>query len=280
MKEDVECAVLTVHGSLRHAALRLLQRGGLCVLSKAWRWPAEREVEAANAIGGIVGEASRGQDSMFLELTDRELQAAAEVFPHTTSSFGAALAAGVDWDTAILGHVQQAVGWYDTGGHRFRFSGKDGQPLGGKGARACKSFQIPAREGGPGIVRFWEGDQLLELESSASLRLQRPSARQVRDRDGIFQMASGIYSPTQRQKGRSCQAAASSDCGGSRTPSPSSRQSLWRTACHTGVETRTGMHTKREMHLPAGSHAHQRATLTMTQMAPSRAALVLSNLCQ
>ena len=55
VKEDVECAVLMVHGSLRHAALRLLQRGGLCVLSTAWRWTAERAVEAANAIGGIVG---------------------------------------------------------------------------------------------------------------------------------------------------------------------------------------------------------------------------------
>ena len=184
VKKDVECAVLMVHGSLRHAALRLLQRGGLCVLSKAWRWTAEREVEAANAICGIAGEAKGGQDSMFHELTDRELQAATEVFPHTTSSFGAALAAGVEWDTAILGHVQQAKGWYDTGGRRFRFSDKDGQSLGGKGARACKSFQIPAREGEPAIIQFWDGNQLLGLESSARIRLQRPGARQVRDRDG------------------------------------------------------------------------------------------------
>ena len=96
VNEDVECALLMVHGSLRHVALRLLQRGGLCVLSKAWRWAAERVVEAAHA--------------MFHELTDKELQAEAEMFPHTTSSFGAALAAGVEWDTAILGHVQQRVG--------------------------------------------------------------------------------------------------------------------------------------------------------------------------
>ena len=66
------------------------------MLSKAWRWAAERVVEAAHA--------------MFHELTDKELQAEAEMFPHTTSSFGAALAAGVEWDTAILGHVQQRVG--------------------------------------------------------------------------------------------------------------------------------------------------------------------------
>ena len=65
------------------------------MLSKAWTWTAEREAEAANAIGGIVGEAKGGQNSTFRELADRELQAAAEVFPHTTSSFGAALAAGV-----------------------------------------------------------------------------------------------------------------------------------------------------------------------------------------
>ena len=34
------------------------------------------------------------------------------------------------------------------------------------------------------IIQFWDGNQLLGLESSARIRLQRPGARQVRDRDG------------------------------------------------------------------------------------------------
>ena len=174
---------------MRHAGghrSRWEQAGGLCVLSKAWRWTAEREVEAASAIDGIVGEAKGGQDSMFHRITDRGLKAVTKVFPHTTSSFGAALAAGVEWDKAILGHVQQARGWYswEGTGHRFRFRDKDRQPLGGKGARACKSFQTPALEGEPAIIQFWDGNELLGLESSARVRLQLPSARQVRDRDG------------------------------------------------------------------------------------------------
>ena len=34
------------------------------MLSKAWRWTAERDVQTGNAIGGIVGEAKGGQQAI------------------------------------------------------------------------------------------------------------------------------------------------------------------------------------------------------------------------
>lgn len=169
--DDIECAVLVVHGSLRHEALRLLQGGGLCVLSAAWRWPQGREAEAYDAIRGIVGIANDGCVAAFEELSTGDLSEPAQLFPHLTASFGSALAAGTDWQRVMLGHSKLRAGWYSRDGYRFRCSDGTGRPAGGLNPGVCIRYTTPGKEGEPEVTLFWAGDQLLGIASSVCIRL-------------------------------------------------------------------------------------------------------------
>ena len=68
------------------------------------------------------------------------------------------------------------------------FSTGENQPLGGKGARACKSFQIPAREVEPAILGrkpvARSGTWKAWRASACICPVHEDAARQVRDRDG------------------------------------------------------------------------------------------------
>jgi hypothetical protein len=175
VQADVDCAVLVVHGSLRHEALRLLQNGGLCVLATAWKWLQGLEGEAAAAVRGIVGVASEGEQGVFVEFSAEELSQPSEIFPHVAASFGAALAAGTDWARSVVGHTKLFVGWYSRDGRRFRCRSASGEPAGGRNPGRCVSFGASGKDGEPDVTLHWVGDELLGVTSSANLRLSSPA---------------------------------------------------------------------------------------------------------
>ena len=170
-RADVDCAILVVRGSLRHEALRLLQSGGLCVLAAAWKWATGLEEEAAAAIRGIVGVANEGRREIFVELSEAELSQPTVVFPHVAASFGAALAGGVDWQQAVVGHSRLATGWYSMDGRKFRCSTAAGGPAGGRDPGPCRNFIALGKEREPEVTLHLLGDELLGVSSTTSLRI-------------------------------------------------------------------------------------------------------------
>ena len=159
---------------------------------------------------GIFGEGNSGQDAVFPELADGDLQAAAEMFPHIsdiTASLGAALAAGVELDMAVLGHAQLGRGpvwqWGATASASVA-------RMGNLWMVRESALQVPVREGEPAITQLWAGDQLVGLVSSAGLRLQHPTvtpvtAQRSRERDGRARdsrwLPQYIYLPKEKRGG-------------------------------------------------------------------------------
>ena len=158
LKDDLDCAVLMSLGALRYQALRALQRGGLGILGRAWRWPVGRVEEASEAIKGLLGEGeSPGLAADYVEHSAADMGAAPGLFPHGVSAFGAALRAGVPWHQAIAAHGRPLRGWFSRDGKRFRFGTAEGQPVGGAATGPCVAYTTAGREGEPTVTQYWRG---------------------------------------------------------------------------------------------------------------------------
>ena len=59
-----------------------------------------------------------------------------------------------------------------------------GLPVGGRGDRQCNNYTAPAKEGEPELTLHWEGDVFLGVTSSRRIRLVRPAAGAMLDKEG------------------------------------------------------------------------------------------------
>jgi hypothetical protein len=101
LQEEVGAVAVVLGGAVRHQAICGLLGGGLRTLAAGWHWDDARTLSALVTLCGLVGEhvsfrSPRPPPSgVFSE------PAGNARIPHTTALFGAALACGWPWATAL-----------------------------------------------------------------------------------------------------------------------------------------------------------------------------------
>ena len=101
LQEEVGAVAVVLGGAVRHQAIRGLLGGGLQTLAAGWHWDDARTQSALAALRGLVGEPVPFRPSRPPPPGVFSEQAGNARFPHTTALFGAALACGWPWATAL-----------------------------------------------------------------------------------------------------------------------------------------------------------------------------------
>lgn len=117
--DELGAAAIVIGGGVRHEAIRGLLGGGLLALAAAWRWDAARSQVALSALRGLVGDLAAFSCSSVPPIHGLRDPLGTVRFPHAAVLFGAALAAGWPWATALAAFSSVRVGSFCNDGRGF-----------------------------------------------------------------------------------------------------------------------------------------------------------------
>ena len=175
--DEVASAAVVLGGSVRHEAIRALLGGGLRSLSDAWNWGSSRFQVALSALRGVVGEAAEFTSSALPDIGPLADTAGSSGFPHSVVMFGAALASGWPWSTALSVFAGIRLGSFCCGGRGFVTAYGLQLSSEHKLHGIWTTGSIVSRcDAGPPVTIWFDARGAVFLLSGASMRLRQPTA--------------------------------------------------------------------------------------------------------
>ena len=193
--DEVSAAAIVLGGAVRHEAVRALLGGGLRTLATTWHWDEARLQVALAALRGLVGSPIAFSTSAVPPR--RGLDDAPGRFPHSVVLFGAALAVGWPWATALAVFSSVRAGSFCNDGRGFITA--YGLQLSSERLQAGSWHEgrvAPREECGPPVSVWFDAGGAVFLQCSSSLRVARPA------RPPAARGASGVVSRPGQRLGR------------------------------------------------------------------------------
>ena len=163
----------------RHAAICSLLGGGLDVLAAVWRWDAGRTAEARKALRGLVATPQLFETGPLPALHAIDESSRASSFPHTVVLFGAALASGWPWASALRHIAPIRTGVFCNGGQGFITTLGLQLPPGQLTHGVWSVGTVSSPEDGDQPVRVWFGEAGAVLVTCASSLVVRGASAQA-----------------------------------------------------------------------------------------------------
>ena len=176
LADEIGAATVVLSGAIRHEACCALLGGGLSVLATAWHWDSSRLSSVLLALRNIVGDSALFASARLPSVSGLTDPSGATSFPHTVVLFGAALASGWPWATALQSLSSVRRGSFCNEGRGFMTSYGLQLPservLRGEWSMAT----ISTREDcGPPVTVWFDATGVVFLSCSSSLRLRGPA---------------------------------------------------------------------------------------------------------
>ena len=176
LADEIGAASVILSGAIRHEAVRALLGGGLHSLASAWRWDASRLSSVLLALRGLVGDEATFVSSRLPTPLGVADSPGTTRFPHTVVLFGAALASGWPWATALGALSSVRLGSFCNEGRGFVTSyGLQLPPerlLHGGWSTATISTK---EDCGPPVTVWFDAAGVALVTCTASMRLRTPA---------------------------------------------------------------------------------------------------------
>jgi len=174
--DEVSAAAVVLGGGVRHEAIRALLGGGLATLATAWRWDEPRLLRALAALRGLVGSPA---DFLRSALPSRRVvdePDRTDCFPHSVVLFGAALAVGWPWATALAVFSSICTGSFCNGGRAFLTTyGLQLSPERLLTGQWHEGRVAPGEECGPPVTIWFDDGGAVLIQCGSSLRASPPA---------------------------------------------------------------------------------------------------------
>ena len=173
--DQVSAAAVVLGGSVRHEAVRGLIGGGLATLATAWRWDEPRRQRALAALRGLVGSPAAFLRSALPGRRVVDEPGRTDSFPHSVVLFGAALAVGWPWATALAVFSSISSGCFCNGGRAFLTTyGLQLSPERLLMGQWHEGHVAPGEECGPPVTIWFDDGGAVFVQCVSSLRASPP----------------------------------------------------------------------------------------------------------
>ena len=173
--DQVSAAAVVLGGSVRHEAVRGLIGGGLATLATAWRWDEPRRQRALAALRGLVGSPAAFLRSALPGRRVVDEPGRTDSFPHSVVLFGAALAVGWPWATALAVFSSISTGCFCNGGRAFLTTyGLQLSPERLLMGQWHEGHVAPGEECGPPVTIWFDDGGAVFVQCVSSLRASPP----------------------------------------------------------------------------------------------------------